>query len=368
MRRPANGRTVFSVTTTQEPQATNSVIDTDFAIRCAHRLMPGGPAVSLEQAQKVVQQLGQCAANSVAPVAEVTGTTAPGALQVAVIDRNRWVTANVELFTQMLEPGLTELRKTRPEPHQATMAITRRITGAEVGSALAFLGSKVLGQYDPYLGATGQLYLVAPNIVAIEQKLDVEPADFRMWVCLHEETHRWQFGAAPWLKEYLLAQVTELIVGTLGTSGEFASRFRQAISGLPQVLRPGSNGLAEVFQNEEQQKVLARTTAVMSLLEGHADVIMDEAGKTHVASVELIRRRFTKYRKGRNVADVLTRRILGLEAKTQQYAAGAYFVRQVLDKVGMADFNTVFESPETLPTPTELAEPAQWVDRVLLGR
>ena len=84
------------------------------------------------------------------------------------------------------------------------------MTGAEVGGLLGFLGGKVLGQFDPFHDPAGRLLLVAPNIVHVERELEADPTDFRLWVCLHEETHRVQFTAVPWMRDHLFAEIGKL--------------------------------------------------------------------------------------------------------------------------------------------------------------
>jgi putative hydrolase len=83
--------------------------------------------------------------------------------------------------------------------------------------------------------------------------------------------------------------------------------------------------------------------------------------------VAAIRGRFDERRKGVGTLDRLLRRLLGLEAKMAQYRDGAAFVRAVVDKVGMADFNAVWAGPENLPTKAEIDDPPLWISRVLQG-
>jgi coenzyme F420 biosynthesis associated uncharacterized protein len=133
---------------------------------------------------------------------------------------------------------------------------------------------------------------------------------------------------------------------------------------LPDALKSGGAGVAELIATPEQREKLAQMTAVMSLLEGHADVVMDEVGPQVIPSVAEIRAKFNERRKGVGAFDRLLRRLLGLEAKMRQYRDGAVFVRAVVDEVGMDGFNRVWTSPETLPLPREIEEPSAWVARV----
>ena len=226
---------------------------------------------------------------------------------------------------------------------------------------LGFLGGKVLGQFDPFHAPDGRLLLVAPNIVHVERELGVDPTDFRLWVCLHEETHRVQFTAVPWMREHLYSEI-ETLSSTVTPSG-IDELVKRISNGMKDGL--GKASIVDLMSTPEQKEILDRVTGMMSLLEGHADVVMDGVGPSVIPSVEKIRERFTERRKGVGTLDRLLRRLLGLDAKMAQYRDGAHFVRSVVDKVGMTEFNAVWASAEHLPSKAELSDPDAWVTRVL---
>jgi coenzyme F420 biosynthesis associated uncharacterized protein len=226
------------------------------------------------------------------------------------------------------------------------------------------MATKVLGQYDLAPHGTPRLLLVAPNLVQVERELGLDPSDFRLWVCMHEETHRVQFTAVPWLREHMVERVRTLATDLVPDPESLQETLSRLGRQLPDALRSGGAGLTDLITSPEQRAELAQVTAVMSLLEGHADVVMDEVGPSVIPSVAHIRRRFDERRKGVGAFDRMLRRLLGLEAKMRQYRDGAVFVRAVVDEVGIDGFNRVWESPETLPTPTEIEKPSQWVTRV----
>lgn len=107
-----------------------------------------------------------------------------------------------------------------------------------------------------------------------------------------------------------------------------------------------------------------RLLALSTLLEGHADFVMDAVGPQVVPSVELIRSRFTARRKGGGLIDRVLRSLLGVDAKLRQYEQGAKFTKHVVEAVGMDGFNAVWTSPNTLPTRAEITDPAAWVRRL----
>ena len=340
-------------------------VDYEFAKKTGRAIVTPGPQGSGDEAAAIVADLRDAAASAVAPVAETSALVAPeGAPAPLVVDRVGWISANVDSFRALLEPVVDKLNSTKKgQTSAAAAAIGGKVTGAEMGGLLAFLSSKVLGQYDLAPGGTPRLLLVAPNIVATERKLAVDATDFRRWVAMHEETHRVQFTAVPWLRDHMVASTQALAVDMAPTPDDLSKRFEQLTKNLPEVLSSGE-GLGQLFATPEQKAKIADLTAVMSLLEGHADVVMDAVGPRVIPSVQEIRRKFDERRNSAVGVDRLLRKLLGLEAKMRQYRDGAVFVRAVTDQVGRDGFNAVWSSPDTLPRASEILEPDAWVRRV----
>ncbi|MFZ5850077.1 MAG: zinc-dependent metalloprotease [Actinomycetota bacterium] len=348
--------------------AADDVIDWNLAAATATRLVRPGPEVSRREAHQVVAALHELARAAAGHVRGYTGLVADpvDADGVVVVDRASWVRVNAHGFRRVLEPLTEQVRARRDATPGGALvtAVGARLTGVEAGAVLAFLSTKVLGQYELFGEGPGRLLLVAPNVVAAEREMGVDPRDFRMWVCLHEETHRVQFAAVPWLRAHVEAEIGAFLAATDLDPAALAGRLGQVVETVARVVRGEQASLLDAVQNPEQREVLDRLTALMSLLEGHADVVMDEVGPGVVPSVATIRERFQARRAGTSRADQLVRRLLGVDAKIRQYADGARFVRGVVDQVGVAGFNRVWTGPETLPTREELADPAAWVRRV----
>jgi coenzyme F420 biosynthesis associated uncharacterized protein len=249
--------------------------------------------------------------------------------------------------------------------------LTGRVTGAQTGAVLAFVSSGILGQYDPFSVAGGVLLLVYPNVIAVERQLRVAPADFRLWVCLHEVTHRVQFTANPWLAGYmsgtlgvLTQDAGEDVAAVAGRLGTLVRDRRKGVDDGPN--SAGILGFMRALQSEPQRKALDQLLVLGTLLEGHADHVMDAVGPAVVPSVATIRRRFEERRQRKQppVQRVL-RALLGIDAKMAQYTRGKAFVDHVVGRVGMDRFNVVWTGPETLPLPDEIDDPRRWIDRVL---
>jgi len=347
---------------------TSGFVDWGFAKATGRLLVQAGPRVIPDQAAEVVASLRSAAQRSRVPVAETARMHSPeDASAVLIVDRPGWIDANVDSLESMLEPVIMAMLAKRRSPTPGSPLLTGvggKVTGAEVGTLTAFLASRILGQYDLAPDGTPRLLLVAPNVLHTEKELGVDSADFRLWICLHEETHRVQFTAVPWLRQHVIDSARRLSMDLAPDPEQLGQRLLQIAQNLPDALRSGGNGLADVFATPEQRAEIAKVTAIMSLLEGHADVVMDDVGPAIVPTVEEIRAKFQQRRHDLTGLDKIVRRLLGLEAKMRQYRDGARFVRAVTATVGTDGFNAVWTSPETLPLPEEIENPPAWVQRV----
>jgi coenzyme F420 biosynthesis associated uncharacterized protein len=356
----------MSMSETRQAGPVAGPVDWEFAKAAGARIVPAGPRVTADEAAGVVASVHHAASRAQQPVADTARLHAPGTAPAPlVVDRPTWIGLNADSMSAMVDPVFAKIvgrRKEQPSP--AVAAVGGKVTGGEAGALLAFMASKVLGQYDLAPGGTPRLLLVAPNLVHVERELGVDPEDFRLWVCMHEETHRVQFTAVPWLREHMIERARSLASEMAPDPEKLPDTISRIAKQLPDALKSGGAGLTELIATPEQREKLAQMTAVMSLLEGHADVVMDEVGPQVIPSVAEIRAKFNERRKGVGAFDRLLRRLLGLEAKMRQYRDGAVFVRSVVDEVGMDGFNRIWTSPETLPLPREIEEPSAWVARV----
>ncbi|MFG2760606.1 zinc-dependent metalloprotease [Streptomyces wuyuanensis] len=361
------------------------MVDWNLAVATAIRLVRPGPDVTREEARAVVAELRRHAKASEEHVRDfsrmIPDGHEPEDTPVLVVDRPGWVRANVAGFRELLKPLLDKMQERRAGTTGGAVlgAVGGKVTGVELGMLLSFLASRVLGQYETFApptrelpgapGSGGRLLLVAPNIVHVERELDVDPHDFRLWVSLHEETHRTQFTAVPWLRDHLEGEIQAFLAETDVDPMTVLERLREAAQtlagGRPEGEEDEGRSLVEIVQSPEQREILGRLTAVMSLLEGHADFVMDGVGPRVVPSVGEIREKFQQRRaRGASRLDLALRKLLGLDAKLRQYRDGERFVRAVVEEVGMDGFNRVWTSPNTLPTKAEIAAPADWIARV----
>ncbi|GAC1403565.1 MAG: zinc-dependent metalloprotease [Mycobacterium sp.] len=336
-------------------------VDWQFAASVGAKLARPGPAASDYTRRQVIDQLAKASRNAELPVRDVTGLFEGGEIPEArVVDRVEWIRAATRSM-RVMTGGTAAPRS----------FITGRITGAQTGAVLAFVSAGILGQYDPFGPDGGELLLVYPNVIAVERQLRVSPADFRLWVCLHEVTHRVQFRANPWLAGHMsqaLAVLTEDagddVLEVVGRLAQSVRRRRDGVE--PEPNSSGVLGLLRAVQSEPQRRALDQLLVLGTLLEGHADHVMDAVGPAVVQSVATIRHRFDERRRRKQPPlQRVVRALLGFDAKLSQYTRGKAFVDHVVGRVGMARFNAVWSSAENLPLPTEIDEPQQWIHRVL---
>ncbi|HTZ42653.1 MAG TPA: zinc-dependent metalloprotease [Jatrophihabitans sp.] len=344
-----------------------SLIDWSVAERTARALAPTPPAVTPTEAAAVVAELQRATERAAAQVAELTRLSEPPiTADTVVVDRHGWVGANARSMSTVMDPLAAKLTEARP-PGRLASRIGGGATGAQAGAVLAFLSGKVLGQFEFFSVERGQLLLVAPNIVSVERSLRVNPADFRFWVCLHEVTHRVQFTAVGWLRQHMLDEIGALTAAVDVDPAAMAERLKGALGELTKLVRGegDSAGLMAAVASPEARLVMDRLTGFMSLVEGHAEYVMNAVPAEVIPSQPEIERRFAeRRRRGGNPLDRLLRTLLGMDAKTRQYTQGSQFVRSVVDQVGLDGFNAVWTSPETLPSKHEITAPADWVRRV----
>ncbi|QGQ20375.1 hypothetical protein GC089_15735 [Cellulomonas sp. JZ18] len=364
--------------------ATAGPVDWHAAARVAGRLAAPGPTAGRDELAALVAELRTSAGVAARHVVDATGMApadgrpADVLARVHVVDRPRWAQANAEMFAVMAAPLARRSDGTPVEVPDAA----RLAAAAQAGGVLALLAGKVLGQFDPFTageGEVGRLLLVAPNVLQVERALGVDPHDFRLWVSLHEQTHALQFAAAPWLAAHLRARSAELLSDLADLAPRpdrprdraartAGPRLEDLLGALVRAVTgpEGSGGVLQVL-TPRQRTVFDEVSAVMALLEGHADVMMDEVGPRVVPSVRSIRRAFERRRdqaaRAGGVERVL-RRLLGLDLKLAQYRDGAAFVRAVRRTVGPDGFNAVWSGAAALPTAAEVGDPAAWVRRV----
>jgi coenzyme F420 biosynthesis associated uncharacterized protein len=292
-----------------------------------------------------------------------------------VVSRAEWVKANTATFAQLIGKIEGDLMDQVVPPGagiiKSTMAIANRaVATRQFGYLLGFIGQRVLGQYDLALLSAeqepGRLVFVDENIRRVAATLGVPLNPFRTWIALHETTHAFEFEAHPWLRPYLAGRLEKQLSSL---SSGFSVMSRDAASSLGRALRgrsPGEHWM-EGLMSEDQRRDFREIQAVMSLLEGFGDYIMDEVGRDLVFDVEKISERFHARREQRSGFERAMMRVTGLDLKMEQYKQGEKFVAAVAQARGAPALQTLWLGPETLPRPEEMENPSLWLDRVMPG-
>ena len=302
-------------------------------------------------------------------VAEATGlVSAAGPARARVVDRAGWVTANVASFQRLLRPIVDRFGSRIVGP---VAPVGRAVTGAQVGALLGFMSTRVLGQYDLLVLEDEQpeqqdlVYYVGPNILALEKRFSFPPREFRLWLALHEVTHRAQFTGVPWLRGHYLALVEEVLDVADVDATRMLGAMRRAADDLTHGRNPlAEGGLPALLATPDQRQVFSRLNGLMSLLEGHGDTTMDRAGAARIPSAERFSRVLRQRRQQANPLLKLVLQAVGFEAKLAQYEAGERFIEAVEAEGGPDLLERVWERPEHLPTLDEVAEPGRWVARM----
>jgi putative hydrolase len=318
-------------------------------------------------------------------VAETTGLPSPPEVtRVEAVRRARWVEANVEGLRDLFEPGASRLahilddarKSERPAMAESPAALETMIgqmspllMGAQVGTVLGHLGQRVLGQYElpfPRRGRTALLFVVS-NIARFEREWSLPPVDFRAWVALHETTHAFTIGR-PWVPDYLHALIKELAEGMEFDLTGLESRIGELDLSDPQRLSEALGDPGELLGqtiSDEQRIRMRRLQAFMSAAEGHADHVMNIAGRKWLPAFPQIEEAMRRRHEGRSQEERLIERLLGLELKAEQYRLGRSFCDRVTELTDEDTLSRMWEGPESLPSMPELEEPSLWLARIV---
>jgi coenzyme F420 biosynthesis associated uncharacterized protein len=358
-----------------EQSARRGLIDWKAAERLAAARVRKAPgALAPLELQRAAPVYAAAMAEIVPALSRALDTELPGIVERSdVVDRETWVHANVATFAALMGKVEGDLLEQVVPPGsgliKASMAIANRmVTTRQIGYLLSFLGQRVLGQYDLALisaeATPGRLLFVEENIRRTASILDVPLNPFRTWIALHETTHAFEFEAHPWLRPYLAARL-ERQLGSMSVGASALNR--EALGRLGRALRGAASGenWMEGLMTPDQRREFREIQAVMSLLEGFGDYMMDEVGRDLVPYVELISARFHARRDQRTGFERAMMRLTGMDLKMEQYRKGEEFVAAIARARGPSALHALWVGPESLPTPEEIDQPSRWLARVL---
>ncbi len=303
-----------------------------------------------------------------ARVGAYTGLRPPEHLPpLELIDRSSWIEANIATMRPLLDPLTKRLGGGTGPLAPAMRSVTQLLLGAQVGAITGILSQRVLGQYDIALLEPEQpprLLLLAPNLAQAARNLDLDLEQFTAWVAIHEVTHAVQFGGAPWLRDHLGAMLRELIDGMqvgVKLGGLAKVPDPSDLRALAQRLRGGE--LLRVGIGEDRWALVERMQATMSLIEGHAEHVMDAVGAEELPTMERMRIAMNRRRRERGWPWRILEKLLGLDMKMRQYEIGRSFCDEVVAQAGPSALTLAWSSAEMLPSMSELEDPTAWLGR-----
>ncbi|MEX1217805.1 MAG: zinc-dependent metalloprotease [Acidimicrobiales bacterium] len=350
-----------------------AAVDWDVAERVAIRTAKKDPFASSYHYQSLQPDFDRMTAIAEELVAQETGLRSlSGLARARVTDRPGWIRANLASFQRLLTPMLDKFGDRNSSSSIAPF--TARLAGAELGLVLGWMSARVLGQYDLLVIEEENpqdqdiVYYVGPNVLALEKQFAFPPEEFRMWLALHEVTHRAQFTGVPWLREHFLGLVHE----TMNTIDPDPARMSETLARVTAAIRTGKKplidgGIMNLMASPEQRAVLDQVSGMMSLLEGHGDITMDRAGLELVPSADRFSKVLRERRESARGMARLLQQLIGLQAKLAQYAQGEAFITEVERAGGQTLLSRAWESAENLPSIIEIREPRLWIDRMCLA-
>jgi coenzyme F420 biosynthesis associated uncharacterized protein len=288
------------------------------------------------------------------------------------IGRREWVATNLTAMRALLDPVLTRAGKNLGPMRPAVQLAMGALLSTEIGVVVGYLGQRVLGQYELVLldeaveERPPRLLFVLPNLAQAVQAFGAEEKEFMTWVTLHEVTHAVQFAGVPWLHGHVAGLVRELLKSAelrVDAPRKLRMPSGNEIRRIVNALREGD--LVSIVTTKAERQTLDRVQAVMAVIEGHAEHVMDAVAPDLLPSLPRLRTALDRRRRSQSVLSRLVGRLLGLELKLRQYEQGKYFCDAVVRERGPGALHHVFSSPEALPSLAELRDPAAWLARTV---
>jgi coenzyme F420 biosynthesis associated uncharacterized protein len=288
-----------------------------------------------------------------------------------LLGRGEWAEMNLASLERLLEPvaDRMEARLAFAGPLAGALRLGAGATlAAEAGLVIGYVSQRVLGQYELSLlsaDVAPRLVFVTPNLQRAVRELGVDRDSFFGWIAIHELTHVFQFQGVPWLRDHISALVRDYMETVEvriehGNAGALPSL--PDLSELVEAFREG--GLAALVQTGEQRELMARINAVMAVVEGYSEHVMDALGRRLLPAYDGLREAMERRRRSRSAPQRIIERLLGFELKLRQYELGRAFCEAVVNREGMEALNRVWSSPDALPAPGELRQPGRWLERI----
>ncbi len=359
-----------------------SLIDPRIATAVARRLAADEPSGDSYLSQRLERDLESSVARAEELVAGLSGIPAPKPVKWAIVRRGDWAEANILGMDLLIAPLSEKLGKRLDSMPAPARFAQRTFVSAEIGIMLGYVSRRVLGQYDLLVPeqdpATGPrwkrrrsptggaaLYFVGSNMVETEKRLGFVPEDFALWVAVHEITHRFQFEGVPWLRDRFFGLIRRYLASMEMDPKSFARRLAGGARKLAtRSVSEDERNAVYLFASDEQRAILDEIQALMSVVEGHGNYVMDAIGAEVIPSFHRMRKSFDRRKEQTNLIQRVINNAIGLEMKLRQYELGQRFCESVVEQGGREALAHLWAAPENLPTLVELRSPERWVSRV----
>jgi coenzyme F420 biosynthesis associated uncharacterized protein len=348
-------------------------IDPWIARTVARRLTGDADLASSYLLERLHRDLALAVPRSEELVAQASGIPPPPPVEWEIINRAEWAETNIRSMAALIAP-LTDKLGPRLDAAPAPVRLAQRtLVSAEVGALLGYVSRRVLGQYDLLVPETagskgssvGRLYFVGSNMVSTERKFGFVPEEFALWVALHEVTHRFQFAGVPWLRPRFLSLVGRYFDSVELDARGLAARFAEAVARLAKRSVPvEERNPMYLLASPDQRSVIDDVQALMAVVEGHGNFVMDHVGAEVIPSFRRMRGIFERRRQQTNVLQRAFNHAIGLEMKLRQYELGREFCDAVVASAGISALERLWVDEDGFPTLKELREPSLWLRRV----
>jgi coenzyme F420 biosynthesis associated uncharacterized protein len=344
------------------------LIDPWIARNVARRLTGDEKGADSYLLDRLVRDLEVAVPRSEELVAQVSGIARPSPVRWRVIDRAAWAEINISSMERLLRPVVDRIGARLERAPVPVRVAQRVLISAEVGALLGYVSRRVLGQYDLLVSDAqddpGALYFVGPNMVETERRFGFVPEEFALWVAVHEVTHRFQFAGVPWLRPRFLELMNRYLDAAQLDARTLAHRLREGVARIASGrVPPEERNPIYLFASPEQRAAMDQVQALMAVVEGHGNFVMDSVGEQVIPSFQRMRSIFEHRRTQTTTLQRLFQHAIGLEMKLRQYEIGRAFCDRVADRCGLDGLAGVWDSADAFPNLDEVRDPDRWIAR-----
>jgi putative hydrolase len=346
----------------------------------------GSPEANVDPLERIrIEQLARVAELQIANATGLDPAPAGRGLTIVPVSRSVWTQRTLDAYRPLFEvladslsaqPAPPPSANPDPADPMAFMAplmkmIAPMMLGLTAGSMVGHLAQRSFGQYDlPIPRATGdELALIVGNLDRFGSEWSLPPDDLRLWVCLQEAAHH-----AVLSLPHVRRRLDELLRQYLRGFEPDPGRLEIELSGLDDLDLTGPEAFQQLLGNPEivlgaiqspaQKAMLPQLEALVTVIVGYVDHIMDRTGEGLLSGYAMITEAVRRRRVESASSDRFVERLFGLELTQAAYDRGSAFVNGVHQRAGIAGVARLWRSARELPTPAEVDAPGLWLARI----